>query len=179
MNQEIFREGAIKSLRNAQVWLDETDLLFTKESYGHACALAIHGLEAFIYSYSCWLVYIGALSQNDKSFQNVFKRDEDKFESNLGFFLGKLIFEKDLGIFDVDLEQVVKEFEYFRQKSIYMSFQNNEFSSPFDITKMEAENLINLVNFVKERVSRFVLDSDEETQIAVKEILTFMNEASV
>ena len=77
-NVDVFKQGYENCLKNAELWLNEGNTLWQNGSYGHACAIYIHGLEGLIHTWFIWLVYIGAMEPTNKDFLDSFKNHKPK-----------------------------------------------------------------------------------------------------
>ena len=187
---EVFKNGYEACLKNAELWLNEGNLLFNQGSYGHACALYIHGLEGIIHSWWSWLVYIEAIMPDNRDFLSTFKNHEPKLLSFWGIFFGHQLqfvehdyafeddektwkdVEKELKIFNSTLTRLSHETLKLRNRSIYIDYSpdKNIFSSPLDITKDDVHAFIEVILNVIERIIYFIRNSNEKEQEIIKRI---------
>jgi len=183
-DNEVFKNGYEACLKNAELWLNEGKTLFKKESYGHACALYIHGLEGLIHAWWSWLVYIGAIKPDNKDFLSTFKDHDPKLRSFWGIYIGRhlQVHENDIAYKDnegtwIALEKAIREFHReltrlsretlnLRNRAIYMHYfpKNIKFESPLDISKDEASHFIEVIRNVYEFILHFIRDSNEKEQ---------------
>lgn len=182
-NISIFKRACEESLKNAELWIEEGNILFKSESYGHSSVLYIHGIEGLIHAYYIWLVYIGAITVSNKDFLDVFKDHKPKFKSFYGFILGRMLFktvqnapdrkkkaneiekaiETDLKILKHESANFAKTLLNARNNGIYTQYYDNplKFHQPYEITKKEAESIRTLVYSTYEVVSSFIRNPDE------------------
>jgi AbiV family abortive infection protein len=179
-----FKKGIELSLKNAETWINESYLLYNQGSYGHCCALLIHGVEALAQAYICWEAFNGFIEPTSADVINAFKNHAPKFDAIFGLLVGNYALEKriteqeDFPLdFDIDeekalteLEKLVKNSQDFyrgimdlRNMGIYVNYDQEKitFSSPTEIQKGLADYTINLV-FVVYRSVFTILNADEE-----------------
>jgi len=162
--QNIFIEGMMISFENADKWMQEAELLYKLESYGHACAIIVHAIEALAQAIYCYGVLRGVVDEQSKEFKDVFFKHGRKISVLTNVLAtdkivrtrlpelsnGKSPFEfiLELGknnIFLREVENLVnknrethfRDIMELRNNGIYVNFDQDtrEFSSPNNISK--------------------------------------------
>ena len=81
-------------MANADLWLNESNILYHQGSYGHCCALLIHGAEALAQAYTCWTVIHGLEDPDSEEIKDVFKDHRPKTDILFGILVGLVTLEK-------------------------------------------------------------------------------------
>jgi AbiV family abortive infection protein len=188
-NLKGFEYGLEACMANAELWLNESNSLYHQGSYGHCCALLIHGAEALAQAYTCWTVIQGLEAPDSEEVKVFFRDHRPKTDTLLGILgslvaIEKLLNEKDeypfhLEYTDEDLEKGFIEltdasyrfyrgFMDLRNQGIYVNFdpENNLFSSPLDMNKDVADILGKLIFYIFATI-HYMLNATEEE---IKEI---------
>lgn len=92
-----FEHGLESCIANANLWLNESNALYHQGSYGHCCALLIHGAEALAQAYTCWTVIHGLEDPDSDEVKDVFKNHRPKTDILFGILAGLMTLEKLLG----------------------------------------------------------------------------------
>lgn len=134
-----FQKGTKLCLENAELWFNESKLLYEQGSYGHSIALLIHGEEALVQALYCWYVSVGVHKPKDKIVLEIFKSHPIKLVMIHGSLVGiisayvkdrKTFFEK------LDLSSAIEEFPKkvmeLRNRGIYVHYDSKiiKFTSP-------------------------------------------------
>ena len=177
--------------------MDEANLLFERQSYGHALSLSLFSIEESVKSWICYSVGIGAESHNHEIVKKVFESHSTKMELvTLAIITAKepllqksFFYELDeeerkqvsahIPVFDIPVEHTIQHMVKLRSKGIYV----DKTSNPNDISKDDVEGfLIDAYEFCK--MMETLIDGyenldDEATQEhvdAMKKIAKIANE---
>ncbi len=160
MSRSEFSRGVLLCLDNAEKWIKEAELLAQKDSYGHASALLIHGIEALSQSWICFTLARGSSNIEDADVKKYFKRHDIKldffaanilmYETGAEFYRNHFkkedrvdqnimrminFYESMKEMFDKKRKQYPKELMKIRNNGIYVDFNydDKKFHSPQDI----------------------------------------------
>ncbi len=98
MSQALFSRGVLHCLENAEIWIEEADILAKRGSFGHATALLIHGIEALSQARICFAVARGSVKSDDPSVKEYFTRHYIK----LGFFTANVLIHDTIKDFTIN-----------------------------------------------------------------------------
>ncbi|TFH25496.1 AbiV family abortive infection protein [Candidatus Bathyarchaeota archaeon] len=193
-NVDVFKDGYEACLKNAELWLNEGNMLWEKGSYGHACALYIHGLEGLMHTWYTWLVYIGAIQPENKDFLNSFKNHDAKLHSFWGFYIGQQMRKEEIEV-ELDLEKeetwklveqelikfnevvsgLSRDLMKLRNRSIYVNYdsKNQIFESPLDLVQGDAGELSVGVEQVYKVIVDYIHSDDEQKSLIRKLVQDF------
>ena len=151
--------GVDLCLKNAKKLIEDAELLFEHESYGHATSFVYLGLEEVAKALSC----SGAYFEN-KEFEDVkdvFRYHRTKMALLIGAILSrqiaigkefkvsekeKVLTKEAIQKFAMDLEpqlmKIVQEADERRKAGFYVDYKNGKWYSPFDIKREEAKFLV-------------------------------------
>ena len=192
---DVFKNGYELCLKNAELWLNEGNMLWERCSYGHACALYFHGLEGLVHAWYAWLVYIGAIEPDNKDFLDSLKYHDTKLRSFWGLFLSRQIdwekitvesgflekeeswekVEQELREFNDTISGLSRELMKMRNRSIYVNYSKEKtFESPLDIAKDDAAQLSIGIHSVYELIVYYIRGSDERTKSILRKVYRSM-----
>ena len=193
---DVFKTGHEVCLKNAELWLNEGNTLWEQGSYGHSCALYIHGLEGLVHAWYTWLVYIGAIEPDNKDFLDSFRHHNTKLRSFWGMFIGRQIewekitvesgflekeetweqVEQELREFTDTISGLSRELMNMRNRAIYVDYKakENKFASPFDIVEEDAAKLSIGIQSVYEQIVYFIRGSDVQTKSILQKVYRSM-----
>lgn len=178
-SKKLFLDGIFTCLKNADAWIDEARILKEKDSYGHACALLVHGLEAISQAFFCYMIARDMISIDGPEFKKAFSEHRIKLETVLTSFITSEIMNEELpkiaqgrgpiefwtelidrGFFlkkiTNEIEKVkldyTKKIMNIRNKGIYVSYnyKNSVFTSPLEVNCTEYVDLKKQVDFYYE-----------------------------
>lgn len=176
-------------LDNANSWLEESNILYHKGSYGHCCALLVHGAEALAQAYTCWEAYNGIIEVTSERIVENFRSHHPKMDTLFGILVGNYVLEKILEDdyeFPVEIEldkkktieeiqrlidnstQFLQRLMELRNMGIYVNYNQDSgmFTSPLDLKKEVADFLGVLVFVVYRSVNTIVnLNEDQVKQL--------------
>ena len=190
-NLKGFEHGIEACMANADLWLNESNALYHQGSYGHCCALLIHGAEALAQAYTCWIVIQGLEAPDSEEVKDFFRFHKPKTDTLFGILGSLVVFEKlidkkdvypfQLEYTDQDLENGFKElldasnkfhrgFMDLRNQGIYVNLdsENNQFSSPLDMNKNTADILGKLIFYIYATI-HYILNATEEEIKMIKQ----------
>lgn len=167
---EEFRKGMKLCLANANKWLNESNELYHKRSYGHYCALLIHGAEALAQAYVYWEVIHGIEEPDAENVIKAFKNHRPKIDTLFGILGGIYKLDKILehkGDYSFKTDYTEKELEKgykelltasksfyrgmmgLRNLGIHVDYDSDTyvFKSPMDIKK-EVADVLGVLVFV-------------------------------
>ena len=175
-----FQKGIKLCLENADLWFNESKLLYEQGSYGHSIALLIHGEEALVQALYCWYVSVGVHKPKDKIVLEVFKSHPVKLAMIHGSLVAmisayvedrKTFFEKIDWAFAI--EEFPKKVMELRNRGIYVNYDSNEikFTSPNTLTKEDVDALRKIIDIVEIVIKDILLKATDE-QISVFKLIT-------
>ena len=187
-NLKGFEHGLEACMANADLWLNESNALYHLGSYGHCCALLVHGAEALAQAYTCWIVIHGLEDPDSDEVKDIFKDHRPKTDILFGILTSLMTLEKlleardeypfQLEYTDKELEKGYKEHSDsshrfyrglmdVRNQGIYVNLdsETNQFSSPQDKKKGEANILSGLIFFIYAAIHRINNATEEEIKI--------------
>jgi AbiV family abortive infection protein len=181
VNSAIFKTGLELCLQNANQWLEESNRLYEQKNYGHYCALLFQGAEALAQAYVCWEVTSGVIDPKSRRFRDAFKHHRVKIDALFSFLLVYDMKEKGEYTFPHKVELNRKEarrqlselinssgdfyrgFIAKRNNGMYVDWNEDlsKFSSPLDITKEFADQILLVVRVLHHSVYS-IIDADQE-----------------
>ena len=93
-NLKGFEHGLKSCMANADLWLNESNALYHQGSYGHCCALLIHGAEALAQAYTCWIVIQGLEAPDSEEVKRAFREHRPNMDTLFGILSSLVAFEK-------------------------------------------------------------------------------------
>jgi len=190
--EEESKKGADLCLNNASSLIADAEVLLKQESYGHAVFLAISAIEETTKAYVCAINRIeGKRTLFDELKDYTYGREAHttKIILFLSFRLMEAIgkamekehkeITKPLDINDFvevgrDLDSGSKAILTGKLQGLYVDFREGKWTSPFDLTRKDAESSIEYANKYKEQVNficRRILDAPLDLVEAAKEFI--------
>jgi len=146
----LFRRGSDLSLRNAEIWLEDANLLMEHKTWGHAYALLTFADEELIKAFVFWVLAEEIIEIDLNKAQKLFRRLSHSQKHQIIFYLviGLVLDHEFSGkgtvrpryfrLSEEDIEksrEVIRTRETWRQRAIYVDLKKGKLHSPDKISK--------------------------------------------
>lgn len=184
--QNEFIRGYFLCVENAEQWMEEAAGVAKNGSFGHACAMLIHSLEAIAQAFICYYASRNLYTPDDTDFKKTFKDHKTKLQTILDMMVIREIvngqlpeiadtsnqveFWKKLVDRDFFMEQVLGESDKRKMKfirrimdtrnfGIYVdyNYETESFSTPLTYEKKEYIELKEIVDESYDQILNIVI----------------------